>query len=188
MVVPEELNAAFVRFNAFYTGHFRGRKLTLLSHVSKCDIVTTFTTQRYTLQASTLQTVALMQFNRQAKCSMDELVAGTGMTRETLGAVMQTLVRTGVIVQNADATVFEPAVKFKSKKLRVDINVPLKTDVKADNEQTLRAVEEDRKMIIQACLVRIMKTRKRMKHQDLISEAITQLNSRFSPKIPMLKV
>jgi len=36
-------------------------------------------------------------------------------------------------------------------------------------------------------MVRIMKARKRMKHAQLVSETISQIKSRFNPKIPDIK-
>lgn len=41
--------------------------------------------------------------------------------------------------------------------------------------------------MIQACLVRIMKDRKQMSHNDLITEATRQLASRFLPQPQLLK-
>lgn len=39
----------------------------------------------------------------------------------------------------------------------------------------------------QSAIVRIMKSRKQMKHQQLVSETIAQIRNRFSPKIPDIK-
>jgi hypothetical protein len=49
---------------------------------------------------------------------------------------------------------------FKAKKLKINLNMPVKTEQKAESVEVLAAVEEDRKFIYQAVIVRIMKSRK----------------------------
>jgi len=99
-------------------------------------------------------------------------------------------------------------VDFKSKKIRVNLNLPIKAEVKAESADVLKTVDEDRKYVIQATIVRyapwrmlhsrcpfltthhwnsIMKARKTMKNQALIQEVISQISQRFAPKIPDIK-
>jgi cullin 1 len=68
------------------------------------------------------------------------------------------------------------------------LNVPLKSLEQKENDTVHRTIDEDRKFIIEAAIVRIMKARQTSKHALLMQEVIQQLTSRFRPQIPQIKV
>ena len=48
-------------------------------------------------------------------------------------------------------------------------------------------INNDRQLAVQAALVRIMKSRKKLGHQQLIAEVVTQLQKMFSADVKLVK-
>ncbi|EKM79832.1 hypothetical protein AGABI1DRAFT_113105 [Agaricus bisporus var. burnettii JB137-S8] len=185
-VIPQEIIPTYDRFSKYYQSKHSGRKLTWLWNYSKNELRTNYLNQKYILMTSSYQTAVLLQYNRHDTLSLDELVAATAISKDLLSQVLGLLVKAKLLI-NEEQDQYDLNPSFKSKKIRVNLNLPIKAEVKAESSDVLKAVDEDRKYVIQATIVRIMKARKTMKNQALIQEVISQITQRFAPKIPDIK-
>jgi cullin 3 len=70
------------------------------------------------------------------------------------------------------------------KRVRVALVAHKETD---DSAAVPSPVQEDRRHLIEAAIVRVMKTRKTLQHNNLIAEVTKQLSSRFVPSPQIIK-
>ncbi|KII86882.1 hypothetical protein PLICRDRAFT_55777 [Plicaturopsis crispa FD-325 SS-3] len=185
-VIPPEILPTYDRFQKYYQMKHSGRKLTWLWNYSKNELRTNYLNQKYILMTSSYQMAVLLQYNKNDTLTLDELVAATAISKDILSQVLALLVKAKILI-NEETEQYDLNPNFKSKKIRVNLNLPIKAEVKAESTDVLKSVDEDRKYVIQATIVRIMKARKTMKNQPLIQEVISQISQRFAPKIPDIK-
>ncbi|KAF5389228.1 hypothetical protein D9757_003461 [Collybiopsis confluens] len=203
-VIPAEILPTYDRFQKYYQQKHSGRKLTWLWNYCKNELRTNYLNQKYILMTSSYQMAVLVQYNKNDTLSLSELITATSIPKELMIQILALLVKAKILINEEThqydlnpsknvslvlyvAHVIDRTLGFKSKKIRVNLNQPIKAEVRSESADVLKTVDEDRKFVIQATIVRIMKARKTMKNQSLIQEVISQISQRFAPKIPDIK-
>ena len=192
--IPNPLEKGITLFQQFYQNQHSGRKLHWLYQLSKGEVRANYfkhTKAGYTLQVSTYQMAVLLEYNLVETLSFEDLSTNTRISTDILKQIMEILTKAKILIGDGDlespATKYRLNFDFKSKKYRVNLNVPLKTEQKQEQDETHQHVQEDGKILIQAAVVRIMKTRKTLGYNQLVTETIGQLQQRFKPTIPDIK-
>ncbi|EME47496.1 hypothetical protein DOTSEDRAFT_69438 [Dothistroma septosporum NZE10] len=193
---PLAIVKTYERFATFYNKKHGGRKLSWLWHLCKGEIRANYVKMNkvpYTFQVSTYQMAILLMFNDSDTVSYDEFSEITSLAKETLDPSIGIMIKAKVLTASPEGaspqsgTAYSLNQGFKNKKLKVNLNVAIKAEQKQEAEDTHKTIEEDRKMLMQSAIVRIMKSRKQMKHNQLVSETIGQIKNRFMPKVADIK-
>ncbi|KAK0507616.1 hypothetical protein JMJ35_010139 [Cladonia borealis] len=195
-IPPQEIVSTYTRFQSFYFDKHSGRKLTWLWQLSKGEIKVNYvknTKIPFTFLVSTYQMAILLLFNDSDTIAYEAIQEATALSAEHLDPSLSVFVKAKVLIPSPETGKPEPGTtyslnyNFKNKKVKVNLNITVKSEAKQEVEDTHKTIEEDRKLLIQSAIVRIMKSRKRMKHVMLIQETINQIKSRFTPKVPDIK-
>lgn len=188
--LPVEISALCEKFRSYYLGTHTGRRLSWQTNMGFADLKATFGKgQKHELNVSTYQMCVLMLFNNADKLSYKEIEQATEIPAPDLKRCLQSL----ALVKGRNVLRKEPMSKdvgeddafsvndkFSSKLYKVKIGtVVAQKESEPEKQETRQRVEEDRKPQIEAAIVRIMKSRKQLDHNNLIAEVTKQLQSRF---------
>ncbi|XP_038044511.1 cullin-2-like [Patiria miniata] len=190
--IPQELEQSVSKFEEFYSEKLPGRKLTWLHHLCTGELKLNYLKKSYIVTATTFQMAVLLLFNSQSCLRYSELLESTQLGEKELQRTVQSLVDVKLVDNKAQDDLDTSAsyvlnMNYSNKRTKFKITTAVQKDTPQEVEQTHVAVDEDRKLYIQAAIVRIMKARKQLKHNILIQEVISQAKARFSPSVSMIK-
>jgi len=150
--VPPELEKQINNFQVFYQKNHNGRKLTWLFHLCKGELKTRFYDKSYIFQVTIYQMAILLSYNKADSYTLSELEDQTGLNKEVILGQLNILCKAKVFLLKSSPSgektyVYNP--NFKFKKIRVPLNATVRSEQQAENEETRKAIENDRSFLIQ---------------------------------------
>uniref|UniRef100_A0A673G1C7 Cullin family profile domain-containing protein n=1 Tax=Sinocyclocheilus rhinocerous TaxID=307959 RepID=A0A673G1C7_9TELE len=187
--LPAEMVKLQEVFKLFYLGKHSGRKLQWQPTLGHAVLKTEFKEGKKELQVSLFQTLVLLMFNESDECSVEEIRAATGIEDGELKRTLQSLACGKARVLNKmprgkdveDADCFHFNSDFRHKLFRIKINQIQMKETVEEQVSTTERVFQDRQYQIDAAVVRIMKMRKTLSHNLLVSELYNQLKFPVKP-------
>jgi cullin 3 len=212
-VLPSPLYQITESFTSWYATKYPGRRITWRTSLGSAELRTQIGGQKHELCVSTFQAAILLNFNSAERFTVSELenilrVSGSEFSKHLLG-----LLKVGLILKSTPGKELEPGAslcvntQFSSEMFRIKVPVVSSTNKRKSltsevsqgsrgqgssngvniEEEVPSPVEEDRRYLIEAALVRTLKGRRTIEHNDLMTEVIRQLSSRFAPQPKSIK-
>ncbi|GFY78728.1 cullin-2 [Trichonephila inaurata madagascariensis] len=191
--IPQELEKSVQNFEDFYSSRFNGRKLTWLHHLCNAELKLCYLKKSYIVTMSTYQMAILLLYETADEVAYPEILENTKLSDEQLTKQIQSLLESKLLVASdsekpIDSGSFVLNKEYSNKRTKFKLTAVIqKETTQQEVEQTHVSVDEDRKLYLQAAIVRIMKARKILRHNALIQELINQAKNRFLPNISMIK-
>ncbi|KAH6644141.1 Cullin [Boeremia exigua] len=199
-------------FEKYYNEKHSGRQLTWLANMGSADIRATFKKvqqkdgsfkeRRHELNVPTYGMVILLLFNdlpADQHLTFEEIQAQTNIPAPDLIRNLQSLAvapKTRILIKDPMSKDVKPTDKFffnegfngKFVKIKVGV-ISSGNKVESDRErrETEKKNDDSRQFCVEAAVVRIMKQRKELSHQQLILETLSQLAGQFKPEVNMVK-
>ncbi|KAJ9085247.1 Cullin-4A [Entomophthora muscae] len=194
--LPGEMEKALVDFYSFYNNRHSGRRLFWQPGLSKCSVIATYAEKAKEFVASLYQAMVLLLFNDTDQLTLRAIREATGLDSELLKPTLLSMSTTKVnilIRQSSKGTatqeeklnedeVYRYNPMFRHTNVRIKINaLQLKETVRGDNK-IQEMVIHNRMFLIDALVVRLLKTKQRMKHLEVMTEALRLLNFPVDPQ------
>lgn len=189
VIIPAEIQQSLDKFTVHYKSKHSGRKLDWKHALAHCQIKATFPKGNKELVVSSFQAIVLLLFNSiktGEHLTYEFLKAETGLPEPELKRTLQSLACAklrpltkhpkGREINPTDTFTYNSA--FHHEKYRLKVNQVQLKETKEENKETHERVAADRNFETQAAIVRIMKSRKKIGHAELVAEVINATKKR----------
>ncbi|KAG1463716.1 hypothetical protein G6F46_001468 [Rhizopus delemar] len=194
LMLPAILENNITWFESFYNSLYNGRKLLWQWNLTRGEVRANHFDKTYELQVSMYQMIVLLLFNQCNSMTVKEIADRSGLSLAGTTRSLRPLVELGLL-NTLDGKFNEKSIieinrEFSNKRSKIKVGNTVaqqQSESQQESQAARKSVEEDRRMYIQAAIVRIMKSRQTLSHVQLIQEILDQSNSRFSPSVSMIK-
>lgn len=187
--LPEALAEYLEAFKDFYVTKHQGRKLMWRHALAQCVLKANFPSGNKELVVSAFQGVILLLFNSVGpgqSLTYAAIMEASGLPDREINRTLQSLAcgkyrvltksSKGPTINSTDTYTLN--LNFSTEKFRIKINQIQLKETKEENKETHERVAQDRQYETQAAIIRIMKSRKTIKHSELIVQTIEQTKNR----------
>ncbi|GAB2265216.1 hypothetical protein Dimus_000284 [Dionaea muscipula] len=189
--LPAEMVKCVEVFKEFYQTKTKHRKLTWIYSLGICNINGKFESKPVELIVTTYQAALLLLFNSSDRWSYSDIVNELNLNDDDVVRLLHSLscAKYKILIKEPAAKTISPTdhfefnSKFTDKMRRIKVPLPPVDEKK----KVIEDVDKDRRYAIDASIVRIMKSRKVLNHQQLVSECVEQLSRMFKPDFKAIK-
>ncbi|TYZ59067.1 hypothetical protein PybrP1_012610 [[Pythium] brassicae (nom. inval.)] len=191
ITMPPQMVRSMNLFKVYYDSKTSHRRLQWIHSLGNATIRANFPKKKwYDLQVTTLQAVALLLFNDgDGALSFEAVRESLNLSVDVVKRILHSLscgkykilskLPAGKTIAPTDHFAVNATFASPMRKLRIPM-------ASLEESHSQKNVEEDRSIAIEAAIVRIMKARKTLQHQQLISEVLSQL-AFFKPNLKVIK-
>jgi cullin 3 len=189
--IPKEILPACEKYKRFYLHQHSGHKLEWRMDQGQAEIQVDFAaSMRRGLIVTTYQMMIFLVFNSAKIVTFKQILDITGIPKYEIANHVLSLAhpKVAVVLKRPNSKKLEESHQFminpKYRSQLKKVIIPLLKAVERDPEdkKAAKAIELQRRHQMDAAVVRIMKTRKKLRHNLLVAEVISQLQARFQPR------
>lgn len=190
--LPPALKQQQELFDVHYKKKCHGRRITWQYALGHCVVRTYHFNKPYEFVLTLCQAIVLVMFSGGRTWKLPQLLQESGLEdRDEMERILQSLAlgKEGTRILRKrehdgakkirksihDDDEFFVNTSFTSNQRRIRIQNIMMKETREEREKTVEGVSRDRLYLIDAALVRIMKARKTLLHQQLISQVLEQL-------------
>ncbi|CCW65907.1 unnamed protein product [Phytomonas sp. Hart1] len=194
LILPHFIKDLLNHLQDAYLRDMKGRALVWSHEASSAELKAIYEQGTYIFRVSGIQALILLSFNTMPEQSIHHIMTVNGISSTRLRQSLPPLTKHKVLLHSYPLS----QVEDTSERLIVNdnytdcnckINFPptLAWANILNNGQTMPEAGKDRKLAIDTCLVRILKSFCTIDHEDLVAQCQNQLRPLFSPDVITIK-